>query len=570
MSGTVNFHGSNEQDSTTTLIDVLLNEQRSLTAVTAFARRHDEGLPPDQARYYRDLVPLDAPRPGEQYGFEVDLDKCTGCKACVAACHSLNGLDDEESWRNIGLLADSTNDLALQQTVTTACHHCVDPGCLNGCPVLAYEKDPITGIVHHLDDQCIGCQYCVMKCPYDVPKYSKRLGIVRKCDLCHQRLADGEAPACVQSCPNEAIRVTLIHRDEISARYRQPELADRHGLASPDFCELAASAPDATFDFARVNNFLPDSPDPAHTLPTTRYVTKQPSVATLRRASRAVLKPEHAHWPLVFMLVFTQLSVGLMTVIALLGDHGDAMPLIRRGVPLAAFTGFLALGVASLHLGQPLKAWRAFLGWRTSWFSREVIVFGTYAGLLTAALAGPWLLDDRLNRMIHHAAAVTGLVGVFCSVMIYADTRREFWNLRRAFGRFIGTTAVVGVLTAAALTSPNSVLFQQLLLLVMSWAPLKLAIELEVLKNRNDPDWTALKRTALLQLGQKSTVIKMRLVAVGLGGFLLPLLLLTGVLPAGPFALSLMLLLVVSGELAERYLFFTTVSPTRMPGGICS
>ena len=72
-----------------------------------------------------------------------------------------------------------------QQTVTTACHHCVEPACLEGCPVLAYEKDAETGIVRHLDDQCIGCQYCVLKCPYDVPKYSAKRGIVRKCDMCY-------------------------------------------------------------------------------------------------------------------------------------------------------------------------------------------------------------------------------------------------------------------------------------------------------------------------------------------------------------------------------------------------
>ena len=51
--------------------------------------------------------------------------------------------------------------------------------------MLAYEKDAETGIVRHLDDQCIGCQYCVLKCPYDVPKYSKKRGIVRKCDMCY-------------------------------------------------------------------------------------------------------------------------------------------------------------------------------------------------------------------------------------------------------------------------------------------------------------------------------------------------------------------------------------------------
>src|SRR5262249_30553233 len=109
--------------------------------------------------------------PGQQYAFSVDLDACTGCKACVSACHSLNGLDDHETWRHIGTLQGGTTRHPIQQTVTTACHHCLEPACQQGCPVGAYEKD--TGIVRHLDDQCIGCQYCILKCPYDVPQYMR-------------------------------------------------------------------------------------------------------------------------------------------------------------------------------------------------------------------------------------------------------------------------------------------------------------------------------------------------------------------------------------------------------------
>ncbi len=103
--------------------------------------------------------------------FEVDLDRCSGCKACVTACHSLNGLDDGETWRDVGLLVGGTTGNPVMQHVTTACHHCLEPACLTACPVNAYEKDPLTGIVQHLDDQCFGCQYCTLACPYDVPKY---------------------------------------------------------------------------------------------------------------------------------------------------------------------------------------------------------------------------------------------------------------------------------------------------------------------------------------------------------------------------------------------------------------
>jgi Fe-S-cluster-containing dehydrogenase component len=216
-----------------TLVDELLAEQRELTAVEIFSRDHGHAAPGVAERYAR-LLPATPPRPGAQYSFEVDLDKCSGCKACVTACHSLNGLDDDETWRSVGMLVAAetalapapapttrTGDGAFLQHITTACHHCVDPGCLTGCPVLAYDKDPVTGIVRHLDDQCIGCQYCVMKCPYDVPQYSERRGIVRKCDMCSNRLAAGEAPACVQACPNEAIRIALVDQAEVSEKFSE-------------------------------------------------------------------------------------------------------------------------------------------------------------------------------------------------------------------------------------------------------------------------------------------------------------------------------------------------------------
>src|SRR5437879_369526 len=203
-----------------TLIDALLADQRELTAVTRFAQQHESHALPAQAKYYRDLIPLSVPKPGEQYAFEVDLDRCSGCKACVTACHSLNGLDEEETWRDVGLLFSDDWRAPFQATVTTACHHCVDPGCLNGCPVLAYDKDPMTGIVRHLDDQCIGCHYCVMKCPYEVPQYSAKRGIVRKCDMCGSRLKQGEAPACVQACPSRAIRITLVDQKLMTAEFR--------------------------------------------------------------------------------------------------------------------------------------------------------------------------------------------------------------------------------------------------------------------------------------------------------------------------------------------------------------
>lgn len=396
-----------------TLVDCLLkDQQRLLTPAAEFAGIHTSL----KSRSWQRLIPLTAPAPGEQYGFEVNLDACTGCKACVSACHSLNGLDEDESWRDTGQLSGPPGEPWVQ-TVTTACHHCADPGCLNGCPVLAYEKDPATGIVRHLDDQCMGCSYCVLKCPYDVPKYSNRLGIVRKCDMCQGRLAEGEAPACVQACPNGAISIR--------------------------------SVPVAAVRDASRGSFLLPGTAPSHlTMPASRYVSARK--VPQRAVSSAALRRDKAHPPLSVMLVLTQMSAGAFCF--LFGDIA-ASGVLADHVPLAVLSClvlFAGLAASVLHLGRPLKAWRAFLGWRKSWLSREIILFNTMAACTTAVIAS--VLFDPLRFLFPSAvaaSALSGLLSVYASVMVYADTGRPFWRFSVTAVRFFGTAILSGALLMA-------------------------------------------------------------------------------------------------------------------------
>ena len=253
---------------------------------------------------------------------------------------------------------------AFQQNVTTACHHCVDPGCLNGCPVLAYDKDAVTGIVRHLDDQCIGCQYCVMMCPYEVPQYSKARGIVRKCDMCHSRLAVGEAPACVQACPTNAIKISVVEQSKVRGKYRQ--------LSAFNFQPTSTVTTTA-------NNFLPASPNPAITLPTTRFITSRTLPEKLFSGDASAVEPADSHLPLVILLTLSQLAIGSSVAAVFVKP---ALPLLL----IALVVGAVALVAGSLHLGQPLKAWRSFLGWRKSWFSREVIALGGFVALIALAV----------------------------------------------------------------------------------------------------------------------------------------------------------------------------------------
>jgi Fe-S-cluster-containing dehydrogenase component/DMSO reductase anchor subunit len=558
------------------LLDNYLREQNDLTAVERFSRDHDQGFKarskPEQDqddRVYRELIPLTLPRAGEQYSFHVDLDRCTGCKACVTACHSLNGLDEDETWRFVGVLHGGTPAAPVQQTVTTACHHCVDPACMSGCPVEAYVKDPVTGIVKHLDDQCIGCQYCTLTCPYEVPQYNKRLGIVRKCDMCSGRLAAGEAPACVQACPNEAISIRIVSQDTV-------------------------------IDDGQADAFLPGAPSPGITAPTTVYRSNKPLPRNTLPADFYSVRPSHQHRPLVVMLVLTQLSVGAFCmdrVLQSLLPSAAVAALQPVQALIALVVGLLALGASTAHLGRPLYAFRAFLGLKTSWMSREIVAFGAFAGaaMFYAALAwhGPIAamlglpdVPEPLLRVLEPATSsfvvLSGLLGVYCSVMIYHVTLRRFWLGWNTALKFFGTTVLLGVSTSATvmalcgLTQPElwPALGPVLTLLVktmMLSAAFKLAHELSLLLHLGAKQHHDLKRSALLIVNDLKRPAVLRLICGVLCGLVLPLITLLVLASSAPEPRVFVLMLacwlgLLFGELLERSLFFAAVSAPRMPG----
>ncbi len=550
-----------DSDEALTPLDWYLAEQADLSAVERFARRQGADSVPAQARYYRDLIPLAQPGPGEQYGFEVDLDACTGCKACVTACHALNGLDDGESWRNVGAVRIEAPE-PFQQTVTTACHHCVDPACLAGCPVNAYEKDPVTGIVVHLDDQCIGCRYCVLTCPYEVPRYNPQRGIVRKCDMCADRLGAGEAPACVQSCPNAAIRIALV------------DTADARAKAS-------AGA-----------TLVPGSPPSSITVPTTTYTSHR--AGPRNEGDASVPDPEQgaaprrgqAHVPLTVMLVLTQVAVGT-SVVALvtraLSSDSDPGGLRPASALVALGVSLLALGASVLHLGRPAYAFRAVLGIRRSWLSREIVAFAVFAALAAAHGGAVMAGADGAETIMGTMAAVTGMVGVACSAQVYAVTRRRWWALATTAGKFFLTTVATGAAAVLLITAVVALVAgdataeraglvsgRPLGVLMATVVAAKLAWELAFLRHLRAGAPTELRRSALLLAGDLGRSSRWR-VGLGSAGALAG----SGVaLLAGSAGPGLVLVLaaaafaaVVAGELVERWQFFTAVAPPRMPAG---
>src|SRR5688572_17905276 len=96
-----------------------------------------------------DRMPSRVPGPGEQYRFHFDMRKCIGCKCCVVACNEQNGNPADINWRRVGEIEGGFYPHAVQHYLSMGCNHCLEPTCLKGCPVDAYSKDPVTGIVSH-------------------------------------------------------------------------------------------------------------------------------------------------------------------------------------------------------------------------------------------------------------------------------------------------------------------------------------------------------------------------------------------------------------------------------------
>ena len=178
----------------------------------ALTRRSGGGLPLTSARTVDpSRIPDRAPDIGEQYRFHFDMGQCIGCKCCVVACNEQNGNPASINWRRVSEIEGGWFPNASRSFLSMGCNHCVEPTCLTGCPVDAYTKDPLTGIVGHSADQCIGCQYCTWNCSYGVPQYNHERGVVGKCDMCHGRLEEGQAPACVSACPEGAIQIEIVN-----------------------------------------------------------------------------------------------------------------------------------------------------------------------------------------------------------------------------------------------------------------------------------------------------------------------------------------------------------------------
>ena len=330
------------------------------------------------------------------YGFVLDVNRCTGCGACVVACAMENGkvpVDGNEPGPNLRdvLCFNSLRHPELPLFhLSLACNHCAKPACLENCPALAYEIDEATGAVLHIEENCIGCTYCTWACPYDAPKYNAAKGVVEKCTFCHSRIVEGSEPACTAACPVDALR--------FEERVEGPE---DDGLRIPGF-PASRLEPAIEFVALRGERHIPE----ATALAGKEAVDAVFESSLGRPPKKITLGGEWA------LLVFT-------TIASILTAWFFAYSLGEVGLEPVLFGGLgaVAMGVTLAHLGRKFRAFRAVFHVRRSWLSREILFFSLFLGvglLSIVVFPGEWMIQAAVNGL--------GLLSLISIDVIYRVT----------------------------------------------------------------------------------------------------------------------------------------------------
>lgn len=166
------------------------------------------------------------------FGVLHDITKCIGCRKCEQACNQVNDLPKpDKAFDDLSVLGQTRRTQADSYTVVNRfyrfdgdtqsdqdtpgsplfakkqCNHCLEPACASACFVKAFKKNK-TGAVVYDESLCVGCRYCMVACPFEIPAYEYHKALtpsVTKCTMCHPRLLEGKLPGCVDACPKEAL-----------------------------------------------------------------------------------------------------------------------------------------------------------------------------------------------------------------------------------------------------------------------------------------------------------------------------------------------------------------------------
>lgn len=173
-------------------------------------------------------------------GVLVDLTKCVGCGSCTVACKLYNQLPfkmpkttepylthSEEAetngytWTVVRHQKSENQGQSVWRYVKQQCMHCKEPACASSCFSKALKLDKETGVVNYDPKLCVGCRYCMLACPFSVPKYewNKAMPSISKCNFCKNKVLAGEHPSCVSVCPTGCL--TYGDRDELLSQAKE-------------------------------------------------------------------------------------------------------------------------------------------------------------------------------------------------------------------------------------------------------------------------------------------------------------------------------------------------------------
>jgi DMSO reductase iron-sulfur subunit len=318
--------------------------------------------------------------------FLFDLNRCTGCHACILACANENGTLPGRNWRQVVTLNEFRYPGLPLINLSLACNHCAEPACLINCPANAFKQDPETGAVVVDQDRCLGCTYCTWACPFDAPRYNSETGVIEKCDFCLERLKKGLEPACVTCCPTGALQLTE-RRDEDKEQPHVPGFSRTRLKPAVEFVALRAarSFPEITAPQGRtaVCNAL------------SNMLLPPPRKITLR-----------SEWAL---LIFTTLATVLVSTFTVgVWRSLQLNPILFLGA------GAGAMIFSTVHLGRKERAWRAIFNWRRSWLSLEILFFLMFMGS-----SGLYLLFLAGLPLLGWAAVGLGFCTLFAVDRIY-------------------------------------------------------------------------------------------------------------------------------------------------------
>lgn len=221
---------------------------------------------------------------GEVFGVLVDLTRCISCRACSRACVKANDLEPADTGSDVSpshLERLAHDKWSIVNTVPGAskpvgvkrqCMHCLEPACVSVCPVGALHQTELGPVIYRAD-RCIGCRYCMMTCPFEVPRFDWHSGftpVIGKCQFCaQQRLFKGLAPACADACPTGALkfgkRQALLFEAKARVRANPGKYVDHvygeNEIGGTSWLYLSA----VPFERLGFKTHLPDSPIPSYT-----------------------------------------------------------------------------------------------------------------------------------------------------------------------------------------------------------------------------------------------------------------------------------------------------------------